>query len=47
MDWDRHGACFDKLGMRLFLNAAKIVPHPESVEGRTAFVQRFGRQMSR
>jgi hypothetical protein len=38
--WDRHCACFDKLSMRLFLNAMKIVPHPEPVEGRTMFVQR-------
>jgi hypothetical protein len=30
------GACFDKLSMRFFLNATKILPHPERVEGRTA-----------
>jgi hypothetical protein len=39
MNWDRHGACFDKLSMRYFLNAMKISPHPEAphpelVEGR-------------
>jgi hypothetical protein len=39
MNWDRHGACFDKLNMRFFLNAMKISPHPEPphpelVEGR-------------
>jgi hypothetical protein len=26
--------------MRFFLNAMKILPHPEPVEGRTTFVQR-------
>jgi len=36
---DRHGASFDKLSMRIFLNAMKIrphpeLPHPELVEGR-------------
>jgi hypothetical protein len=40
MDWDLRGACFDRLSMRYFLNAMKILPHPEPVEGRTAFVQR-------
>jgi hypothetical protein len=39
MNWDRRGACFDKLSMRFFLNAMKILPHPEPVEGPTAFVQ--------
>jgi hypothetical protein len=38
-DWDRRGACFDKLSMRIFLIAMKIPPHPELVEGRTALVQ--------
>jgi len=39
VDWDKRRACFDKLSMRFFLNAMKILPHPELVEGRTAFVQ--------
>jgi len=38
-DWARRGACFDKLSMRLFLNATKNLPHPELVEGRTALKQ--------
>jgi hypothetical protein len=37
-DWDWRSACFDKLSMRFFLNATKILPYPEPVEGRTAFV---------
>jgi len=37
--WDRRGACFDKLSMRLFLNAMKISPYPEPVEGRAAMQQ--------
>jgi hypothetical protein len=28
-----------RLSMRFFLNATKFPPHPEPVEGRTAFVQ--------
>jgi hypothetical protein len=40
-DWDLRGACFDKLSMRFFLNATKILPRPEPVEGRTALVQRL------
>ena len=36
---DRGPACFDKLGMRDFLSAIKILPHPELVEGRTADLQ--------
>jgi hypothetical protein len=39
MNWDRRGACFDKLSMRYFLIAMKIPPHPEPVEGRTVFVR--------
>jgi len=41
---DKRRACFDRLSMRLFLNAMKIprFPHPEPVEGRgrTASAQR-------
>jgi hypothetical protein len=39
---DKRRACFDKLSMRFFLNATKSLPHPEPVEGRTAFVQHAG-----
>jgi hypothetical protein len=33
--WDQRYASFDKLRMRCFLDAIKISPHPELVEGRT------------
>jgi len=36
------GASFDKLGMRGFLRAAKISPHPELIEGRSALMQAEG-----
>jgi hypothetical protein len=36
---DQHRASIDKLGMRAFLSAAKILPHPELVDGRAASMQ--------
>jgi hypothetical protein len=38
-DLDRHGASFDKLRMKTFLNAIKDLPHPEPVEGRMMEMQ--------
>jgi hypothetical protein len=36
---DERDASFDKLRMRIFLNAIKDLPHPEPVEGRTMGMQ--------
>jgi predicted small lipoprotein YifL len=36
---DRRRASFDKLRMRTFLRATKIIPRPELVEGRRAVLQ--------
>jgi len=36
---DHRRGSFDKLRTRIFLRAAKILPHPEPVEGRTLLMQ--------
>jgi hypothetical protein len=36
---DKRRASFDKLRMRVFLDATKTLPHPELVEGRRIVMQ--------
>ena len=38
-DLDQRRASFDKLRMRFFPCATKIIPHPELVEGRKIIMQ--------
>jgi hypothetical protein len=40
--WHKHRASFDKLRMRKDFGGTKTGPHPELVEGRTAFIPAYG-----